>query len=262
MMKIKINIYILYFFITLIKYPTFLMIYINPKCNMGHSKFNDCLYNLQSNMTSPFPKINCTEFLFYNSLIFSSNSDTFQIETIPSFLFSNLCIGNLEMLHSKIKFISNTSLAGIAMVNELILSENLIESIDNILYSLNADFLNTMDFSNNRITNLPEKFPSNYSNLLVLKLNKNNIAFIPEYIFENLFSLKILEINNNQLKKIGNFDFIGLFSLLTLRLNDNFITQIEPDSLTPLYNIDEISLQRNSLEYLCNKTFQNQSKLR
>lgn len=253
MSKKMISIYIKLFIYFILVLPSgSLTSAISSKCKENLTLNSQCFLQNDSSEL----KTNCTKFFLYDSLMFANSL----MKTIPSYFFAQLCIRTLTINYVGLESFSNTSFADMEMIYELYINGNYIETIDDIVYSLNAKYLKTMDFTDNYIKILPAKFPPSYANLTKLVLNNNAIEIIPDGVFENLISLLYLELDDNEILAIGNSNFIGLKCLTNLYLGENFISSIGPDSFKDSKELYHITLKGNLISYL-NGTFYNQQKL-
>lgn len=201
-------------------------------------------------------KTECQEFVYYDQLFI----DEIKINIVPNNLFANFCVNKMFLWDTGINMISNTAFAGIAFLKELNINHNQFELIDDLIYSLNANFLTRLDLSFNKIKQLPERFPKNYSNLTTLLFNNNNIELIWDFTFENLISLTTLELNHNRLRVLEDFAFVGLKCLEQLKLVGNYIFEISRHSFGDLFKLNSLNLDENLMEFI-NKTFDNLSSL-
>lgn len=221
-------------------------------CRIEQENGNDCLISDDI----AHLKTECQEFVYYNQLFI----DSVKINIVPDKLFANFCVNKMFLWDTGINVISNTAFAGIAFLKELNINHNEFELIDNLIYSLNDNFLTRLDLSFNKIKQIAVRFPKNFANLTTLLLNNNNIEIISNFTFENLISITTLELNHNRLRVLEDFAFVGLKCLEKLSLAGNSISKISRHSFGDLFKLDELNLDENLMEFI-NKTFDNLSSL-
>ncbi|KAH0520377.1 Leucine-rich repeats and immunoglobulin-like domains protein 3 [Microtus ochrogaster] len=144
-------------------------------------------------------------------------------------------------------------------------------SIDEILPEQLEPFqaLETLDLSNNNISELRAAFPplqlkylyinSNRvismepgyfdnlaSTLLVLKLNRNRITAIPPKMFK-LPQLHHLELSRNKIKNVDGLTFQGLGALKSLKMQRNGVTKLMDGAFWGLSNMEILQLDHNNL---------------
>ncbi|KAM5204870.1 toll-like receptor 5 isoform 1-T12 [Hipposideros larvatus] len=144
------------------------------------------------------------------------------------------------------------SLPNIALTANFIqLSENRLESLDNLYFLLQVPHLKILILNQNRFSSCnPSHAPSKSLSLEKLFLGENMLQLAWESgscwdVFKGLSRLQVLYLNNNYL----NFLPPGVFSYLTalrgLSLNSNRLTSLSPDDLPP--NLEILDVSRNQL---------------
>lgn len=125
-------------------------------------------------------------------------------------------------------------------VINLDLSSTTNPTIPNFKY---LNYLESLDLSNNELTEIPE-WVQNLTSLKRLYLNNNQIDKIPEWIGK-LTNLEELHLENNKLTKIPKS--VGeLNNLISLLVNDNQITKIHP-AIAGLPDLRFIDVSHNQL---------------
>eukprot|EP00475_Leptophrys_vorax_P042418 TRINITY_DN799_c0_g1_i12.p1 TRINITY_DN799_c0_g1~~TRINITY_DN799_c0_g1_i12.p1 ORF type:complete len:183 (+),score=22.72 TRINITY_DN799_c0_g1_i12:367-915(+) len=101
--------------------------------------------------------------------------------------------------------------------------------------------LQRIDFSNNRLSCLPERLFQGLANVRSISLSGNQLSDVPEGIFDGLINLRTLDLSDNQLVKIPEGLLHGLEYLNSVSFSNNKLTALEPRMLCGCEN----------LEYLC-----------
>jgi Leucine-rich repeat (LRR) protein len=148
------------------------------------------------------------------------------------------------------------------------LSNNEIEKIGNVFkltmtyFKINSYSLETLDLSNNKITQLKKLDFESLNSLKNLNLKNNQILFIHSDTFMNLIKLEYINLAFNNIHEIPNNLFHQNLSFLkNIELSNNFLTEIE---LWPLFlsNINLVNLDNNEIEVFTNKLSIDVSKLK
>nr|XP_033793465.1 nephrocan-like [Geotrypetes seraphini] len=147
----------------------------------------------------------------------------------------------LYISHSKIKRLQISDVSGIAGLEELILFSSGIEVIENGTFrALNT--LKSLELQKNKLTQIPGSLPSN---LEVLKLSDNTIRSIYQSDFKGLQKLRVLEIQNNLITALPYNIFSPLFNLQSLNLDSNSLESVSGPLQLP--NLKHLSLENNRL---------------
>ncbi|KAF6274823.1 toll like receptor 5 [Rhinolophus ferrumequinum] len=144
------------------------------------------------------------------------------------------------------------SLPNIALTANLIqLSDNRLESLDNLYFLLQVPHLQILILNQNRLSSCKQgRAPAVSLTLEQLFLGENMLQLAWESgfcwdVFKGLFRLQVLYLNNNYL----NFLPPGVFSYLTalrgLSLSSNRLSSLSPGDLPP--NLEVLDVSRNQL---------------
>ncbi|XP_003790646.1 leucine-rich repeats and immunoglobulin-like domains protein 3 isoform X1 [Otolemur garnettii] len=200
-------------------------------------------------------------------------------------------VARLDLSHNRLSFIKASSMSHLPSLREVKLNNNELESIPNLgpvsanitLLSLAGNriveilpdhlkefqSLETLDLSNNNISELKTAFPplqlkylyinsnrvtsvepgcfdSLANTLLVLKLNKNRLSAIPPKMFK-LPQLQHLELNRNKIKNVDGLTFQGLGALKSLKMQRNGVTRLMDGAFWGLSNMEILQLDHNNL---------------
>ncbi|XP_049305999.1 leucine-rich repeat and fibronectin type-III domain-containing protein 2 isoform X2 [Bactrocera dorsalis] len=240
-----------------------------------------CAYNLGRELSVQCDQVNF--FLLMDTLsiyatqkpidlLYINNST---INELPSNIFQNLSVHNVQLSSCQIRKIQNGAFNGQeTMLKNLNLQDNLLTEVPTkAINSLNK--LNLLDLSKNRITFVSNSSFSSLKKLSTLKLNDNNVTLdvaafsgldeslknlnlkgtkqrhIPESI-RGLKSLAFLDLSLNGIKELpgagGIRTFEGLDSLTALNLERNFIQSLGETSFAGIRKtLSSLSLLNNLL---------------
>ncbi|CAF0931097.1 unnamed protein product [Brachionus calyciflorus] len=179
--------------------------------------------------------------------ISSNKFKTFSNDLIPH----SLRLEYLDLSNNQIVFVN----INISSLLYLDLSGNKIKTLAN----LRTIYLNHLIISNNLIDSIEDIDPQLANSLLTFEISQNLIRSISFGILSRFVNLVRLELDNNFMEKI---QFPELSKLESLFLNENKISTIEKKTFELLKNIQILSLSSNairSIEYEC---FSQNSKLR
>nr|WP_288663601.1 leucine-rich repeat domain-containing protein [uncultured Anaerostipes sp.] len=113
-----------------------------------------------------------------------------------------------------------------------------------------SDKITELDLSGNKITEIPEGFFDNMTNLEYVDLNSNHIKALPENAFKNTKKLKWINIRANNLTEIKKDTLSGLDKLVYLELDNNSITSVEAGALDGDTSLKQLSISGNELNAL------------
>jgi Leucine-rich repeat (LRR) protein len=169
-----------------------------------------------------------------------------QLSVLSDQFFSNLTwLGKLQLSNNSLSYLPDVSAA--IYLNEVDLSLNRFKSIppsvkslqslrsfyfsSNLLSEIKSSDFNslslwTLDLSRNAITNLPEDFLKQISNILKLDLSKNSIQALPGQFFKNLDSIQEINLADNKISNIPESAFLGIKSLKLLDLQNNKLVSL------------------------------------
>ncbi|CAF0857909.1 unnamed protein product [Brachionus calyciflorus] len=136
----------------------------------------------------------------------------------------------------------------------------LLESLDlsnNSLKVLGANFsqgltnLKNLNLSDSKIETITPGALENLHNLIKLNLSNNKLTFIAEDTFQNSTLLESLDLGFNKIAEFeNNLPFLTLRNLKKLYLDSNSFETINKILLTPLINLEILSLSGNRIETL------------
>lgn len=113
-----------------------------------------------------------------------------------------------------------------------------------------SDKIKELDLSGNKITEIPEGFFDNMTNLEYVDLNSNHIKALPENTFKNTKKLNWINIRANNLTEIKKDTLSGLDKLVYLELDNNSITSVEAGALDGDTSLKQLSISGNELNAL------------
>lgn len=113
-----------------------------------------------------------------------------------------------------------------------------------------SDKIKELDLSGNKITEIPEGFFDNMTNLEYVDLNSNHIKALPENAFKNTKKLNWINIRANNLTEIKKDTLSGLDKLVYLELDNNSITSVEAGALDGDTSLKQLSVSGNELNAL------------
>ena len=113
-----------------------------------------------------------------------------------------------------------------------------------------SDKITELDLSGNKITEIPEGFFDNMTNLEYVDLNSNHIKALPENAFKNTKKLKWINIRANNLTEIKKDTLSGLDKLVYLELDNNSIASVEAGALDGDTSLKQLSISGNELNAL------------
>ncbi|KAM0681470.1 hypothetical protein GINT2_000672 [Glugoides intestinalis] len=146
-----------------------------------------------------------------------------ELEKIPDLLFDDLT--NLESLRLE--------------------NNNIKELQPNIFNNLQK--LESLNLSDNKLTELPSCVFDGLVNLKSLWLPNNNIKELQPNIFNNLQKLEYLRLYSNKLTEIPSCVFDGLVNLIELWLEHNNIKELQPNLFNKLQKLEYLNLSNNKL---------------
>ncbi|VDD92613.1 unnamed protein product, partial [Enterobius vermicularis] len=144
-------------------------------------------------------------------------------------------------------------------LEELNLSGNEITTIPQLD---NLARLITLDFSYNKITEIPENCFSNVKLLKNLKLQGNSICTLPRLALNEIKEkLELLDLSNNCLNHVPAQNLRNSLNMQYLDLSRNSISEIANFELINLPQLQELRMQRNNLQRIAPMAFMNVPKL-
>jgi Leucine-rich repeat (LRR) protein len=106
----------------------------------------------------------------------------------------------------------------------------------------------TLDLSNNFLSNILDVGVFGRDNVIKLILKHNNFSSIPTKILGSIRnSLKELNMANNQIRSLSAIDFNGLHSIQRLILSNNKIESVEANSFEEMPWLEFLDLSNNPI---------------
>lgn len=115
------------------------------------------------------------------------------------------------------------------------------------LDKLGKTSLESIDFSYNLISNMPNNTFEELVNLKLLNLSHNRLYKLDDRIFSSLINLQELRLSHNFLTMISPNTFMKTSNLKLLDLSYNFVTNIDSFLINGLHSIRELNLIQNCL---------------
>ncbi|GAB1295633.1 Leucine-rich repeats and immunoglobulin-like domains protein 3 [Apodemus speciosus] len=167
-----------------------------------------------------------------------------ELETIPNLGPISANIRQLSLAGNSIDNILPEQLEAFPSLETLDLSNNNISELRAAFPPLQLKYLY---INSNRVSSLePGYFDNLASTLLVLKLNRNRISAIPPKMFK-LPQLQHLELNRNKIKNVDGLTFQGLGALKSLKMQRNGVTKLMDGAFWGLSNMEVLQLDHNNL---------------
>ena len=188
-------------------------------------------------------------FLFTFCIVKNTRVDALEIYTnennnlitIPTEVPSNVTILNLKK--NKLQEVRQGSLDQFIDLEEIYLTSNLIETLENNVFNPTVHLnLTVISLGDNSITEMPELH--GFQMLRILNLSDNQLQTITTGRLDNL---KELILNGNELHSIPVLSE-ELSSLRKILLQDNKIVSISPDYFIKTPGLKILDLSRNSLQ--------------
>ncbi|XP_023316498.1 protein artichoke isoform X2 [Trichogramma pretiosum] len=155
-----------------------------------------------------------------------------RIEDIDSSAFENL--NKLKVLDlsnnplKKIDFIASLSQLNTLKLNGM--PPKLIESLDNMIFTIYEPNLKYLSIRSNGLANLPEKFIKLLTSLEEIDLSDNNLSSVPKLPT----MLKSLNLQNNNINYLDDNLLRSLINLKEIKLGKNPIKQLEIELISNL----------------------------
>lgn len=158
-------------------------------------------------------------------------------------LLKNTSITTLNMGANKIETIHNNTFSGLNYLLHLDISNCEIQTTFGNSFS-GLDKLSILNLERNRLTQVPQNFPSMLTHLF---LDNNQITNIPANAFINLGSLQELRIRFNKINKLSGDSFLGLQQLNKLNLYYNYLNPLPGEIFKSLTRLVSLNLAKNNI---------------
>lgn len=161
--------------------------------------------------------------------------------------------------NSQIEFFTDEFVEQLEGIEFLNVNNVGLETIqDNVLGRLNE--IIAFWGSQNKLKVLEDGVFSGCRQLEVISLALNRISYIHKNAFYGLEYLTILDLSSNRLKNLDEF-FRTLYNLVELNLSSNLIEYFHDETFKDLQNLKALSIAKNNIKYLNAKAFDALSNL-
>ena len=116
-----------------------------------------------------------------------------------------------------------------------------------------TEYLELLDTSHNKLSELLENSFSDFTNLLNLDLSANNITTLNGNAFNGLSNLQTLDLSSNEI--ITDDAFISLDKLQTLDLSWNSISTLTNETFSGMKMLQNLDMSFNSLSFVSDNVF-------
>lgn len=164
---------------------------------------------------------NVPDFLPANITYLEMNEQPLKSLTARMYVRAKLTqLQKLEHTECKIANVDKDALNGMISLKELILEQNLIQSLDPKVFSTNIN-LTSVHLKRNQLVTLPNGLFSNLTSLTSVDVSYNAIQSVKEYAFYNNPLLEVINLQNNQLRMIEASMVDRLKALTNLLIDNN-----------------------------------------
>ncbi|CAH1119390.1 unnamed protein product [Phaedon cochleariae] len=178
------------------------------------------------------------------------------LKVLPRSPFNNsVRVRDLNLAHNDFRMLTAESFNGLAM-RRIILSYNMLDTLDIRCFSGIDDTLEYIDFDHNNFRHIPQAV-SHLKNLKYLYLSSNSLSIIPEDAFDKICSnLKALSLSGNNLMKIPSQALQNCTSISHFNVAFNEIYEIQDGDLSNwVSNIKSLILSNNRIMNLRSHVF-------
>jgi Leucine-rich repeat (LRR) protein len=163
----------------------------------------------------------------------------------------------INLSNNKLESLPPNAFKGMGTIQILKLSNNTIKNLNSNSF-LNSS-IETIDFSNNKIVEIPRDFPDNFKEII---LNGNPIRKIHDSLYKNKKNLENLELRENQIDEIfvsegttENLDEEKDDLDLIIYLSANKLKELKPHTFGSIKSKLRLDLSENSLKFLPENLF-------
>lgn len=166
--------------------------------------------------------------------------------SVPSKIFSSLqSLKELDLSYNHIATLEVNAFQGLKSLTHLLLGHNKLGSLEEETFKACQQLL-VLDLSKNRFPSTPTSLAT-LLQLQTLDLSENMISNIADAPFLNMKQLWRLQLNGNQLTNITVGLFNQLLAIQILDLSSNQITSVERGSLDSNRHLQAVRLDNNQL---------------
>ncbi|KAH9390203.1 hypothetical protein TYRP_007757 [Tyrophagus putrescentiae] len=123
-----------------------------------------------------------------------------------------------------------------------------IETVDQAAFAGHEEGLETIDFSDNKFSQIPSLALRNLTGLVSLNLNFNQISTLEANAFTGLASLLRLSLYGNRIVTVSPASFLGVgVNLTRINLGGNQLATVPTEAIRPLIALQRLQLQENSI---------------
>ncbi|XP_013773373.1 leucine-rich repeats and immunoglobulin-like domains protein 2 isoform X1 [Limulus polyphemus] len=153
----------------------------------------------------------------------------------------------LDVSHNQLITIGKNNFQKQSHLNYLLLSRNMISSIQNETF-LGLEKLTVLHMNENFLQEIPPNVFSILPSLENLDLSQNRIFFISDAAFVGLNSLRVLSLRDNKITSIPVLAFHNLPTLLKLDIGLNSLRKVPEEGFSSLRQLEELSLDGCGIE--------------
>lgn len=138
---------------------------------------------------------------------------------------NNFFVQMLDLSHNQLDQLRPSIFGGAAALTHLNLSANRLHRLDSAPFdgAHRHSIIQSLDLSNNRLTNLTHQVFSRTPALIALNLSSNLLSEVPSRVFASQRHLKHLDLSANLLIRVAEDAFADLYSLKALNLARNLV---------------------------------------
>ncbi|XP_066586949.1 uncharacterized protein [Prorops nasuta] len=177
----------------------------------------------------------------------ASNNKIVTLDTDAFIDNYNLVI--LDLSFNKLDFIADEVFKNLSVLKNLYISDNELAYIPHVCELSN---LETLDLSENRISNVLSDAFCGLQKLETLYLNRNKINIVKDKAFENLISLRYLDLSENVLHFLPDNWMSPQSNLKVLLLQSNYFDSLSKIPLSDAELLTDLYLYNNTFKIMGN----------
>ncbi|KAG5880820.1 hypothetical protein JTB14_019464 [Gonioctena quinquepunctata] len=185
------------------------------------------------------------------------------LDSLPKFLFNkSISIRDLNLAFNDFTTLTADSFSGLN-TGKIILSNNVIETVDDGIFNGITRTLEYLDFDHNDLQYVPNAL-SQLSSLKYLYLSSNYLTDIPDTVFQNFcYTLKALSLSGNHFTRIPSNALQNCSRISHFNMAFNKIYDIDENDFSNWgYNIRSLILADNRITSLKGRIFADLQELR